>query len=121
VYGIIRRDVDEELSLTLGRTDEGWELGLRCEPLATHGAHAAGAGGVLLVAATVWLATGWGTGVIAGLTTLLAGGLWADATRVMAMTRLESRLRRLIEDLGLALWPGVPAQVLPPPSTLGRR
>jgi hypothetical protein len=121
VYGVIRRDLDEELSVVLAPSEPGWELRLRCEPLATHNAHAAGAAGVLLVAGTVWLASGWTTGVLPGITALIAGGIWADATRVLALTRLETRLRRLVEDLGSALWPSAPAQVLPPPSRLGRR
>jgi hypothetical protein len=41
--------------------------------------------------------------------------------RVIALDVLERRLRRLAEDLGSALWPGVPAQVHPPPARLGRR
>jgi hypothetical protein len=121
VYGVIRRDLDEELSVSLAPSDSGWELQLRCEPIGTHNAHAAGAAGVLLVAGTVWLASGWTKGVLPGMTALIAGGIWADATRVMALTQLEKRLRRLIEDLGSALWPSAPAQVLPPPSRLGRR
>jgi hypothetical protein len=45
----------------------------------------------------------------------LAGGLWADVSRVMAMQNLERRLRRVVEDVGVELWPHAPAELLPPP------
>ncbi len=121
VYGIIRRDVEESATVTVADGHGFWEMLLRCEPEHTHNAHAAGAGGVLVMAAVVWIAGGWKVGLVPGLTTALAGGLWADVARVMALDVLERRLRRLTEDLGAALWPGIPAQVLPPPQRLGRR
>jgi hypothetical protein len=76
---------------------------------------------VLVLATAVWFVGGWSAGLVPGLTTALAGGLWADVARVIALDVLERRLRRLAEDLGSALWPGVPAQVHPPPARLGRR
>jgi hypothetical protein len=115
VYGAVRREVDERVTLQLARDSEGWELGLTCLPIETHAAHAAGAAGIALLAAAAWLIGGWTGGVLPALATGLAGGLWADATRVMAIGRLELRLRRLLEDIGLALWPHSPAQLLPPP------
>jgi hypothetical protein len=121
VYGLIRRDVEETASIGLTSGPEFSELLVRCEPVHTHSAHAAGAGGVLVLAAAVWFLGGWSAGLVPGFTTALAGGLWADVARVMALDVLERRLRRLAEDLGSALWPGVPAQVLPPPARLGRR
>lgn len=120
VYGVVRRDVEESATLTLVDREGAWEVVLRCDPVHTHNAHAAGAGGVVVIAAVVWLAGGWSAGVLPGLTTALAGGLWADVARVMALDALERRLRRLTEDVGSALWPGLPAQVLPPPPRLGR-
>lgn len=121
VYGVIRRDVEETATLVLASGTDSWDLVVRCEPVHTHNAHAAGAGGVLVMAAAVWFAGGWTGGFLPALTTILAGGLWADTARAMALDVLERRLRRLTEDLGTALWPGVPAQVLPPPFRLGRR
>lgn len=121
VYGVIRRDVEESATIDLGSGPDSRELLVRCEPVHSHSAHAAGAGGVLILAATVWLAAGWTAGLVPGLTTALAGGLWADVARVMALDNLERRLRWLTEDLGSALWPGVPAQVLPPPARPGHR
>jgi hypothetical protein len=53
-----------------------------------------------------------------GLATALAGGLWCDVGRVMALQQLERRLRGLVEDVGIELWPGAPAQLLPPPPKL---
>ena len=44
----------------------------------------------------------------------LAGGLLADVTRVTAIGALDRRLRTLTEDLGLELWPGLPAELHPP-------
>jgi len=120
VYGLIRRDVEETVFATILHTDGGWELVVRCEPVETHRAHAAGAGGVLAMAGLVWLTVGWANGIVPGFTTVLAGGLWADVARTMSLDVLDRRIRRLCEDLGSALWPGVPAQVLPPPSRLGR-
>ena len=121
VYGIIRRDVEETLSLQLCALEPGWELVVECVPVETHSAHAAGVGGVLALAATVWLAAGWTTGVLPGLTTLLAGGLWVDATRVMALGALERRVRSVTADVGSALWPSAPAEILPPPPSFSSR
>jgi hypothetical protein len=121
VYAVVRRDVEETATVELVRGQDSWELGLRCEPVHTHGAHAAGAAGVFVLAAAVWLAGGWTAGLLPAFTTALAGGLWTDVTRVMALDVLERRLRRLAGDLGSALWPGVPAQLMPPPPRLGRR
>jgi hypothetical protein len=120
VYGVIRRDVEETATVSLTSGPDSWELVLRCEPVHTHNAHAAGAGGVLAMAAAAWLAGGWTAGLLPGLTTVLAGGLWTDVARVMALDVLERRLRRLTDDLGTALWPGVPAQLHPPPRRLGQ-
>jgi hypothetical protein len=116
VYGIVRREVDEQVTLELIHDHEGWELRVSCLPVETHAAHAAGAGGVALFAAAVWLIGGWTGGLLPALATALAGGLWADWVRVVAMQRLEQRLRELAETVGIALWPDVPAQLLPPPT-----
>lgn len=116
VYGVVRREVDERVRLHLTLDNDCWELRLTCLPTETHAAHAAGAAGVAVMAATAWLIGGWTGGVLPAAATALAGGLWADATRVVALGRLELRLRRLLEDVGLALWPDSPAQLLPPPT-----
>jgi hypothetical protein len=121
VYGLIRRDVEETVSLDLHALETGWELVVECVPVETHSAHAAGVGGVLALAATVWLAVGWTTGVLPGLTTLVAGGLWVDVTRVMALGALERRVRSLATDVGSALWPSAPAEILPPPPSFSSR
>ena len=114
VYGFIRRDVDETATLTLVRSEAHWELRLDCLPAETHGAHAAGAAGALAMAAATWVIGGWTGGILPGLTVLAGAGLWTDATRVMALSALESRIRLLITDLGLELWPDSPAELLPP-------
>jgi hypothetical protein len=116
VYGLVRREVDEQVALELIHDEEGWELRVSCLPLETHAAHAAGAGGVALFAAAVWLIVGWPSGLLPAFATALAGGLWADWVRVVAMQRLEQRLRDLTESVGLALWPDAPATLLPPPT-----
>jgi hypothetical protein len=116
VYGLVRREVDEQAALELVQDPEGWQLRVSCLPVETHAAHAAGAGGVALIAAAVWLIGGWTGGLLPALATALAGGLWTDATRNVALQRLEQRLRDLTESVGLALWPNAPAQLLPPPT-----
>lgn len=116
VYGLVRREVDEQVALELIQAPEGCELRVSCLPLETHAAHAAGAGGVALFAVAVWLIAGWTAGILPALATALAGGLWTDWVRVVAMQRLEQRLRDLTESVGLALWPDVAAQLLPPPT-----
>jgi len=118
VYGFIRRDVDERATIHLLQSDEVWELELQSLPIQTHTAHAAGAAGVAAMTAAVWLIGGWVGGLFPGLAMALAGGLWADVTRAMALQTLDHRLRRLVEDVGLELWPGAPAQLLPPPTGL---
>lgn len=110
VYGFIRRDVDEAATLTLQETDSHVELRLECLPAETHAAHFAGALGAAVMAAAAWMIGG----VVPALTVLVGCGLWADATRVMAMQALELRLRRLLSDAGLELWPDAPAELLPP-------
>jgi len=114
VYGVIPRDVDESATVHLTRESETWELRLQCLPLQSHGAHAAGAGGVAVMAVALWLIGGWTTGLLPGLATALAGGLLADVTRVTALGALDRQLRMLTEDLGLELWPGIPAELHPP-------
>ncbi len=47
VYGVIRRDVEETATLVLASGTDSWDLVVRCEPVHTHNAHAAGAGGAL--------------------------------------------------------------------------
>lgn len=116
VYGVVRRDVDERVVIELAPDGDGWELRLSCLPTETHAAHATGAAGIAVMAAAAWLIGGWAGGILPAAATAVAGGLWADSTRVVAMGRLELRLRRLIEDIGLAIWPDAPAQLLPPPT-----
>jgi hypothetical protein len=116
VYGLIRREIDEQVALELVQEPEGWQLRVSCLPVETHAAHAAGAGGVALFAVAVWLIVGSTAGLLPAFATALAGGLWADATRNVALQRLEQRLRDLTESVGLALWPDAPATLLPPPT-----
>ncbi len=112
VFGIISRDVDEDVTLRLVQRPDLWELVVSCQPLETHGAHAAGVAAVLFIAASVWIATGFLTGVAAALTTVLAGALVVEVTRQWAFDALERRLRALAADVGSALWPGVPAHIV---------
>ncbi len=111
VFGAIPREVDETVMVKLGLDHEGAHVAVGCTPRSTHGAHAAGLAGVIALAAGFWFAAG----VPAALTTLAGGWLLVTFTRELAFQGLERRLRRLTEDLGTALWPGVPAQLLPLP------
>jgi hypothetical protein len=112
VYGVVSREVDESVGLRLRRGSEAWELRLDCEPVETHAAHAAGFAGVMVVAVTVWIAGGLTAGVLPAVTTGIAGSLLVEVTRQWALDALHNRLRRLVGDVGLALWPGVPAQIV---------
>jgi hypothetical protein len=112
VFGLVARDVDEELNIHLTQHPDLWELVVRCTPLETHGAHAAGFGGVLFAAASVWIATGAATGVVPALATILAGFMVVEVTRQWAFDALERRLRDLAGEVGTALWPGRPAQIV---------
>jgi len=116
VYGVIRRDVDEQALLTVLCIDEEWQARLECLPLQTHSAHAAGAAGVAVLAAAAWFIGGWSGGLLPAFAVAAAGGLLADWTRVAAWRSLELRLRALVEAVGLELWPTAPAQLLPPPT-----
>jgi len=116
VYGLIGREMVETLSVELSvDTQRGAGLRLRCLPTATHNAHAAGMGGVLAFALAGWLLGGLLSGIPVGLTALAGGWLWVTFTRQLALQSLERRLRHIAELLGSALWPGLPAQLLPPP------
>lgn len=112
VFGFITRDVDEELTMHLVQRPDLWEFEVSCRPVETHSAHASGVGAVLFIAVSVWIATGIVTGLVAALTTVLAGALVVEVTRQWAFDALERRLRRLAGDIGSALWPGRPAQIV---------
>jgi len=113
VYGFIRRDVDETVLLEVrAREADSSEVRVECEPLQIHSAHAAGIGGVLLLAVLVWLTVGWIEGIVPGLTTLAAGALLSDVTRVRALEVFERRLRTFTVDIGDRLWPGAPAEIV---------
>ena len=112
VFGLIPRDVDERVRLRLVRHPDLWEVVLRCRPRETHSAHATGLAAVLFLAVCVWIASGWVAGFMPALTTVVAGGLLVEVTRQWAFNALERRLRRLAQDVGSALWPGQPAQIV---------
>jgi hypothetical protein len=118
VYGLIRRDVEDAVKLSLGVVDGVARLDLHCMPRQLHNAHAAGFAGVLALSAAAGFAGGWSRGAPAAISVFLAGALLVTVSREMALQALERRLRRLAEDLGAALWPGLPAQLLPPPKRL---
>jgi len=113
VYGLIARDVDERLTVTVAPIPEGGEITVLCLPQRTHEAHAAGAAGVLMLAVTAWLTGGWWAGLPLGVATLLAGWMWADAARTIELQHLERKVRGLAFDLGRAVWPLAPGQVTP--------
>jgi hypothetical protein len=114
VYGVVRREVEEVVGVTVHGVGGAWELEVLCLPKRTHDAHGAGAAGVLALAATAWLLGGLVNGAAAGLTTLVAGLLWTDTAREMGMQALERRLRALTIDLGAEVWPDRDADLLPP-------
>ncbi|HHQ47329.1 MAG TPA: hypothetical protein ENK19_00400 [Acidobacteria bacterium] len=116
VYGVIGRDVVERVRVDLETDPErGVGILLHCLPVASHSAHAAGLAGVLAFAVAGWLLGGLVRGLPVGFTALIGGWLWVTFTRQLAMQALERRLRHVAELLGTALWPGVPAQLLPVP------
>lgn len=112
VYGLIRREVDEEVELRLSRRDNAWQLTVGCLPSQTHSAHAAGVAGIIVLAGTVWVAGGVVPGVLPAVTTAAAGFLVVEVTRQWAFTALERRLQRLVADVGSAIWPAAPAQIV---------
>ncbi len=107
VYGLIPRELDESVDLSLSSGSEYSQLVVVCHPVETHAAHATGLAGVLVLAAAVWIAGG----LLAAVTTVIAGGLLVEVTRHWAFDALEKQLRRLTGDVGSALWPGQPAQI----------
>lgn len=115
VFGLVAREVDEDIVLELIPGDAP-EVRVSCTPRRTHGAHAAGLAGVLMLAVAVWLVGGWWAGAPAGATFLIGGGLWVAYTREMALMALDRRLRTLLADVGTVLWPRLPARILPPPT-----
>jgi hypothetical protein len=120
VLGVIRRDVDELVEVSVNGTDAGSELCVRCRPDGVQAAHATGCAGVLVIAVAAWVLGGWKAGLPAALATAAAGGLMADVMREMALRVLARRLRRLAEDLGTAVWPAVVAEVVEetPPASI---
>jgi hypothetical protein len=112
VFGFISREVDEEIHIHLFRRPDLSEVMVMCRPTDTHGAHASGFAAVLFIAASVWIASGLAAGLAAAATTILAGALVVEVTRQWAFDALERRLRRLAGDVGSALWPGLPAQIV---------
>jgi len=112
VYGLIPREVDEAVDLRLHGGPDSWELSLACNPTEIHAAHAAGLAGVILMAAAVWVAGGLTGGALPAVTTVIAGSLLVEVTRQWAFDAFHQRLRRLVADVGSALWPGRPAQIV---------
>ena len=112
VFGLIPRDVDEHVRLRIVQHPDLWEVVVRCRPTETHSAHATGIAAVLFIAVCVWIASGLTGGVLPAVTTVLAGGLLVEVTRQWAFDSLERRLRRLAGEVGSALWPGRPAQIV---------
>lgn len=117
VYGFIHREVDESVELRVATGDRP-RVDVKCIPQEVHSAHAVGFAGVLALAAAAWLTGGWTAGIPPAVAIVAAGALWVTVTRELAMQAFERRLRRLADDMGAALWPGVPAQLLPPPPPL---
>jgi len=112
VFGVIAREIDEAVDLRLQSAPDAWELTLLCEPTETHAAHAAGLAGVFLMAVAVWIAGGLTGGALPALTTVVAGSLVVEVTRQWAFDALHRRLRLLAGDVGSALWPRTPAQIV---------
>lgn len=112
VFGLIPREVDETLQVQVLRRPDLCEVVVRCRPTETHGAHASGLAAVLFVAAAVWIASGLLAGLAAAATTVVAGALIVEVTRQWAFDALERMLRRVAGDIGHALWPGRPAQII---------
>jgi hypothetical protein len=112
VFGLISREVDEELEIHLFRRPDLSEVVISCKPKETHAAHATGVAAMLFIAASVWIAGGLTAGLAAAATTVVAGALVVEVTRQWAFEALERRLRRLAGDVGSALWPGRPAQLV---------
>ena len=67
----------------------------------------------MVLGATSWIVGGWLAGIPAGLTTFVAIGLWADVSRTLAFEALTARVRALAHDLGHAVWPMSPGQLIP--------
>ena len=111
VYGLVPREVDEIVRFRIASNDEFSELVLSCQPTETHNAHAVGLAGMLVAAAAVWFAGGLVAGLLPAVTIVIAGALLVEVTRHWAFDALERRLRRLVGDVGSALWPGQPAQI----------
>ncbi|MCG6964348.1 MAG: hypothetical protein LJE95_13900 [Acidobacteria bacterium] len=118
VYGLIHREVEDSVKLSLAVSTAAATLDLRCLPQQLHNAHAAGFAGVLALSAAAGFAGGWSHGAPAAISVIVAGVLLVTVSREMALQALERRLRRLAENLGTALWPSSPAQLLPPPKRL---
>jgi hypothetical protein len=112
VFGLIPRDVDEMLLIRIARHPDISEVVVSCEPTDTHAAHASGLAAVLFISASIWIASGLVAGLAAAATTVLAGALVVEVTRQWAFDALEHRLRRITGDVGSALWPDLPAQIV---------
>ncbi len=106
VLGMIRREIEETLEISVAAGSNP-VLQLACNPQSFHEAHAAGFGGV--VAFTT--ASAFVAGIEAGTATLLGGSLIALMAREHSLIALRSRLKALVVDLGLGLWPDFPGEV----------
>jgi hypothetical protein len=111
VYGVIGRDVDETVELRLSASENSHAMVVSCRPDESHAAHAAGLAGVLVLAVTLWMVGGLFAGILPAVTAVLAGWLIVEVTRQWAMDALERRLRSLLDVVGPAMWPGVPAEI----------
>lgn len=112
VFGFIAREIDEEISVEVSRSADGYESVVSCAPRETHAAHAAGAVGVLVFAALAWIFGGVADGALAALAITAAGWLVIEVTRHWGLDALESRIRGLTTGLGKAIWPDSSGQVI---------
>lgn len=106
VFGIVPWRVVEEVRLEVSVDTRGPRLDGETVPLRTHDAHATGAAAVIAAAGGTWVIVGPVTGLVPAVTALVGGSLWLDVTRRGAMTVLDRRLARLVDDTGRALWSG---------------
>lgn len=118
-FGVIGREVEEKIDLSVSSSAQGAWVACRCDWTETHQVHAVSVASAAGLAGLALVALGLPGGVLPAATVAVGGFVVADVGRAVDRARLTAQLRIIAVELGQRLWPGAPHEIHPkPPSPL---